>query len=67
MIKFDGNDQIKIFVVCLLPFTGFKTATTVTPKILFRILDTKQRVKASLNLSYGSILSRPTLPKLVKK
>ena len=32
VIDFDSNDQTKMFELCLLPFTGLKTATTVTAK-----------------------------------
>ena len=30
VIEFDSDDQIKVYAVCLLPFAGCRTETTVT-------------------------------------
>ena len=37
MIELDGDDQMKMFAVCALSFTGYKTATTVTNNVAGRI------------------------------
>ena len=63
-MKFDNNHQIEMFAVCLPPFTGCKTATTltVTP---FDILDRKQRGRintiAKLEAIQGFVASELSL------